>query len=351
MSARRLEYIDVAKGIGMLAIMVGHMGFVGADGANVVRPLVSQFHVPVFFLIAGLFLSNKRPFGEFVRGKAMRLLVPFAITCVVLGVAVCACKLATGATRPPTIWVGVSWFAKAALWGAGIPHPTLPPGVGYIGAIWFLEALFVALVEARLLIMARIGDLARALVAALLAALALATQHVILLPCNVQTGLFGGLYVIAGYLFRQHVGLEKFPGPMGLLALCVCCAVGYAHCLVVSVVTPSTTYGVLGIAVSLCTSYLVLCVANLLWGHRIPGVAFLRFFGERSLTVLCVHLCCLDLGFRLVVVRGLLGVQASRNVVCLVDLVSEVILCCVLAIALPWAWGNVRAAAKGAMRS
>ena len=333
MEKRRLEYIDVAKGVGIIAIMLGHMGFADAGGANVIRPLVNQFHVPIFYVIAGMFLSTRKPLGVFIGEKARRLLVPYVVTCAVMGVFVVACQAIGGATKPPTIWESANAFLGAVLWGAGIPHGTLPQGVGYVGAIWFLEALFVALLETRLLVSARLNDGVRLGISVALALVALGTQRLLLLPFNVQPGLFGGLYVMIGYLYRTYVGLDWRPCWWLLAALCVCCGVSYAYGLVVSCVMPSVAHGLLGFGASLCACLLVLGFSQLVAERLAPLAHVLSFFGQHSLTVLCVHLCCLNLGMRLVAlsVSLQLFVSPTANLVRAVDLVLQLSLCALVA--------------------
>ena len=46
---KRLQYIDIAKGIAMICIILGHMG-----NANINR-VVFTFHVPIFFLYNRVF--------------------------------------------------------------------------------------------------------------------------------------------------------------------------------------------------------------------------------------------------------------------------------------------------------
>lgn len=329
MGKQRLAYIDVAKGIGILAIMLGHMGFVGTDGSNVVRPLVNQFHVPIFYVVAGMFLSTRKPLRVFVHEKARRLLVPYAITCAVMGVFVVGCQLMTGAIKPPTIWRTPGEFVCSALWGAGIRYGTLPPGVGYIGAIWFLEALFVALLEVRLLLGVRLPDAARFAVCLALALVALGTRRLVFLPFNVQQGLFGGLYVMIGYLYRTYVGLDWRPRWWLLVLLCVCCGVSYRYGFVVSCVTPNAEHGLLGFGASLCACLLVLALSQLVSERLEVPTRVLSFFGRHSLVVLCVHLCCLNLGMRLIAfnITQMVVPNPAKNLVCVVDFALQLCAC------------------------
>lgn len=60
-SPERLHWIDMAKGVGILAVVVGHVWTRGA-----VRDAMYAFHMPFFFLLSG-YLFSPRPAGPFAR--------------------------------------------------------------------------------------------------------------------------------------------------------------------------------------------------------------------------------------------------------------------------------------------
>ena len=57
----RLQYIDIAKGIAMICIILGHLG-----NASINR-IVFTFHVPIFFFITGYFTNKKRDLNGFIK--------------------------------------------------------------------------------------------------------------------------------------------------------------------------------------------------------------------------------------------------------------------------------------------
>ena len=83
---QRLVWLDVLKGWGILFIVLGHIVGAGAflsDGA--VQGICTHafkyfyaFHVPLFFFVAGLTFRKCAWLG-FIKGKAMRLLVPYFV--------------------------------------------------------------------------------------------------------------------------------------------------------------------------------------------------------------------------------------------------------------------------------
>lgn len=47
----RIKYMDIAKGIGMLMVLVGH------TYAGFLCSLANSFHMPLFFIISGYFFK------------------------------------------------------------------------------------------------------------------------------------------------------------------------------------------------------------------------------------------------------------------------------------------------------
>ena len=85
---KRLEYIDIAKGIGILLVVVFHCKI---GDVSHLHNYVYSFHMPLFFLLAGLCFSTRYDFKDFVTKRTERLLVPcfffviihVAVSCVV----------------------------------------------------------------------------------------------------------------------------------------------------------------------------------------------------------------------------------------------------------------------------
>ncbi len=75
---RRSLVLDIAKGIGILLVVLGHCLQVRAP----MQQWIYSFHVPLFFVIAGMVWDRESHEesgffnGAFLRKKALRLLVP-----------------------------------------------------------------------------------------------------------------------------------------------------------------------------------------------------------------------------------------------------------------------------------
>lgn len=75
MKSKRVEWVDIAKLIGMFAIYLGHFG----TAAGLSYPFVFSFHVPLFFFISGCVSNYERDCSvkEYLLKKFKRILIPF----------------------------------------------------------------------------------------------------------------------------------------------------------------------------------------------------------------------------------------------------------------------------------
>jgi len=76
--SKRIEYIDIAKGIGILLVVLGHNDFEVIS--LFVQRLIYSFHMPLFFFLSGYFLNTAVPFFDFFKKRFNALLKPFLFT-------------------------------------------------------------------------------------------------------------------------------------------------------------------------------------------------------------------------------------------------------------------------------
>lgn len=81
---KRIEWIDIAKGIGITLVSFGHLR--NGDGQSVWLPALDSliaaiylFHMPLFFLLGGMTFSMRGGFRQFLVRKIKTLLVPYYI--------------------------------------------------------------------------------------------------------------------------------------------------------------------------------------------------------------------------------------------------------------------------------
>src|SRR6266498_5695695 len=73
--AKRVEYVDIAKGIGIVLVVMGHNDF--ALISPFAHKLIYSFHMPMFFFMSGMFFKPDAPFWSFLQSRFNRVLKPF----------------------------------------------------------------------------------------------------------------------------------------------------------------------------------------------------------------------------------------------------------------------------------
>lgn len=82
---KRIAYIDIAKGLGILVIVLAHNDL--AAYHPTLHKFIYAFHIPLFFFLSGMFFRPERTFGDTLRRRFNTLLKPylFAIFLIYLG--------------------------------------------------------------------------------------------------------------------------------------------------------------------------------------------------------------------------------------------------------------------------
>ena len=209
-STKRIEYIDIAKGIALIFIVVGHVGLVFPSSAiqGGMPPSLERFaftfHLPTFFILSGYFFRENQPLNGTLIKKGIRsFILPYITTSfiIIIGCAV------VGQLRDGSGFSELIRWLQAALWGAGAQRDVALWQVERIGGIWFLLALFWA----QLIVAAthRLNTPSRLCVLSLIMALAIYSNRFIWLPLSIQSGLGCAIYVYVGMLARRFGCLER----------------------------------------------------------------------------------------------------------------------------------------------
>lgn len=119
----RIEWVDVAKGLGIFLVVLGHMPMI----PEMIRLWIFSFHMPLFYFISGYLFKDKSvklPFWVIVKKKAKGLLIPYCL------------------------YSAVFILTDFLLLAGGLPHMLYSferflSGQGGYDILWFLFSLFV----------------------------------------------------------------------------------------------------------------------------------------------------------------------------------------------------------------
>lgn len=278
--ADRLAFIDIAKGIGILSMILGHI-----EGGYLTR-MVYSFHMPLFFIISGYLLSDKTGVRDYAKKKTVQMFRPYALTCAFLFAFEWLRALPNGGLSSSSmIRLLVSYG-----YGAGSSRLALPEGVNLAGAIWFLPALLFAQLTVRLALQSKLP----ALVVACVSIASYCTSKVLWLPLSIQAGGFASMYVYIGYMAKQyrksHESSKRIEGALCLAALALWLLAMVVPGLYVVLAANYSDHLLPSIVISIVISFAVLIVSADLTGAR-SACSLMSFFGRNSLAVLCVHVC------------------------------------------------------------
>ena len=128
MEKNRIIYFDIAKGIGMLCVILGHLSL------SAINMVVFTFHMPLFFIISGYFMK-KQDTRLVIHKKFRQLLIPYFLTCLAIAGVSIVKDLLLG--RTDELAHNLLLWCYAGFYGSGNPY-SHPFYVKAIGAIWFL---------------------------------------------------------------------------------------------------------------------------------------------------------------------------------------------------------------------
>lgn len=129
-SKQRIEYIDLMKGICIILVVIGHTN-VPEEFPEVfgVLNVIKIGRMPLYFFLSGLFFRTYSGFGDFAVRKFWNLIVPMLVFTVV----------------PVILLRTLSPSVALELKVGEIRHPLSFLRYNMFGPLWFLRALFVAL--------------------------------------------------------------------------------------------------------------------------------------------------------------------------------------------------------------
>lgn len=237
MRARKPE-LDVAKGLALLAVVLGHVIPLHGTFSN----WIFSFHMPVFFFLTGMtFRPGKyADFGVFLKDKWKKRIIPYFII-VFVGFVICMLR---PSYRAPVLNDG---WKYQLLW---IFYYARPMNL-YVGQAWYLVALFMAELFAYgwLRLFGKAGRFeskfgekypavkwwslfVMAWIAVMIPRYIPWIPVVYRLPWKIDSGLCGAVFVLAGYGAERVKLLEKCrPWAWHLFPVCLCFSYFFGPCL------------------------------------------------------------------------------------------------------------------------
>lgn len=131
MGKKRLDYIDIAKGLGMFAIIWGHIMLFGWS-----NKLVYAFHIPLFFFISGMCYNPMKyqSVWKLINRRVKTLLIPYVFFSIVTWLIYVVYSQLLKTDNLENCWFYLSQTLLAQGSGGFLEHNV---------ALWFVPCLFV----------------------------------------------------------------------------------------------------------------------------------------------------------------------------------------------------------------
>lgn len=148
--SKRQQWIDIAKGVAIIAVVLGHIGFSYPELKLLPIPALTVWlwHVPVFFIIGGFFIKEDRLLQpiSFIKGKVKSLYLQ------ILYVYIPILLLHNFFIYIGFYDTGIEYYGKYVTeWGLTDFAKNLVMAIAFagreplLGAMWFVYVLFLAL--------------------------------------------------------------------------------------------------------------------------------------------------------------------------------------------------------------
>ncbi|MGM9552431.1 MAG: acyltransferase family protein [Clostridia bacterium] len=283
MQIKRLDDIDILKGIGIIIMIMGHVGFSG-----IFDVFIHSFHMPLFFVVSGYLFKKRDQFNisEFAFRKAKQLLVPY----VCYG-----------------LFFYISWliFFRDE---SNVFQPLInlftynTEGLPIAGALWFLTALFFMEIFYSLIVYniksEKLVTIIVLLISTVVSVITTLTEY--RLPLTIDIALACMIYYHFGTLLRKAEAGEKIMALakkmnsfyiiisiLGLLFINACITFfvnGYVN-------FKSGWHGIVPLSwLNALIGIFALYLAALFIDEKIPVLKkFLSFVGKTSIIYLCLN--------------------------------------------------------------
>lgn len=277
MRSERLKYIDLAKAIGILSVILGH-----SEIPNSLCIVIYAFHMPLFFFIAGMFSQRKADsIGQLAIKKAKALLIPYGFTVIGATIVSLFVSLLTLIKDHEIAFLknGI-YYIEAGMIGLGYHANLMGVELPAIGPGWFLLALFWGVLLLQVYKQTRMPFL----VSCIVWAIAVFSKRYFFIPWSFQEGAAAGVFITAGFEYgkRKAVKNDRLIISVALLYVIICWATNN-H---IDMVKCQFPLGVIDVIGALCCVYCVLLICKKI---KVRDDNFLLKIGQCTLLILCIH--------------------------------------------------------------
>lgn len=272
----RDDTFDVMKGIGIIAMIIGH-----CQVPRIIGDVIFAWHMPLFFIISGYFYKPS-PIKEYTKKNFRALVVPYLITATLMFL-FSLLKFYFDEEADiihPFIGIFVASGSK------GLPML----GDYFVGAIWFLLALFWCRVIYNI-ISEKTSKQISGIIIITIGILSTYIGTKIFIPTDFLQGLSAMVFFYVGHIFRKHDLFKVRPnwliitlGVLIIIASLLSCNNDYP----MSMVRCYYSYYPINVVAACFCTYLLYHIV--LYGKDNHLNKIIAYLGKMSMLIMCVHI-------------------------------------------------------------
>ena len=205
--AKRIEYIDGAKAIAIIAVIIGHCG-PWIQHIPYATRFIYSFHIPLFFILSGYFIKDL-PLKKAAQKYGKRYLIPYLIS-ILVGFIIVITIAALSQILDYNI---INNYLLRAVYASGGNISIFLHDIPIIGPLWFLWGGWFSCIIYTIisnLSITKNSYTSKCLLFFFGAIISMFSERYINLPLSFQAGCFAALYIFAGHVIKKYDIITKF---------------------------------------------------------------------------------------------------------------------------------------------
>lgn len=280
-SAKRIDWLDYAKGIVICLVIIGHNGHNLIYG-DFVNRVIGTFDMPAFFIISG-YLYKNRTFKTCISRNFKRLLIPYLFVSLFY----CLWIAFTNIIHNNNLTYTIIDYLLSILCCYGFNYKANRLS---LGALWFLTALFVSNVLFNFIVNTicknHKDNIYIYIYSIVISIIGVLIGNKICLPFNIDIAMYAQVYLCFGYWFKTND--DKVLNKIFIKVICfILFSIGvYYYSFDMN--TRQYEYIIISTISAISGSCLFFSLCKKIKINYISK--FFIYCGKNSLLILCIHL-------------------------------------------------------------
>jgi fucose 4-O-acetylase-like acetyltransferase len=317
----RNNMIDIAKGIGIILVVIGHNNVL-LSHFDYLKSFIYSFHMPLFFILSGIYLKSDSKLFDFIFNRCNGILKPYIFGAFLIGFIFYSYDIAIFSSYALGVMYGTDWSLGK-----------------YAYPLWFLPTLFFSSVLCWIVMKINskicLGKLSLFVFAILLLIFgiffiqtfhssALAIQPIHRSRFNLDLVPITSAYILFGITFKEKILNMRWAWYKFLCALL--CLIALLHFYPGTLDLAQRKYGI-GLITSLKTFfgiYLSISISSLISNLNFP-TKFFSYIGRISLTILLFHAAIQG-----TIISALIGFDTNWQISGLIPFILTIVFCAII---------------------